>query len=527
MELKLANYTGNDMTRTRKTNHNHAARASSSKKTTLKEIMLYVSLSIISAPAVAADYYWHYPFDQSTKFPDMESACLAATKYYSSANGYTWLSGGVYGYVYYPVQAQCTSTVVNQSGQVVIKYLLNALKINRYGNECATGKTYDPTTGTCSFGEQKGKPVLKTCSSSQVTPSIGNRFYEVAEYAQKNSSIDFTHSYNSVDGYWRHTYSSHLRILNGQLITVILADGSEAYFTLFNNVITPISSSRGSLIKTSVGWEFSTPNNEYFTFNENGNLLEQKNSLGKVVHITYSNGQFTATDESGNSLIFTEDSKHQPLTLRAPGLSVTYNYDSINRLLAIKSTSGEISQQQQMLYENSNNERLLTGVLDQSGNRIDSWTYDDQGRATSSEGASGSKKISYTYNADGSTTVINEYGKGSTYRFQLIKGIQKVSSIEGEPTPNCPYSKTSFTYNSSGLLQTDKDAKGNLTTYDYNDRGLETSRTEASGTPQARTITTEWHPTLFLKTKVTEPDRITTYQYDAQGRQTGQIVTPR
>nr|WP_268744100.1 hypothetical protein [Pseudomonas nitroreducens] len=30
-----------------------------------------------------------------------------------------------------------------------------------------------------------------------------------------------------------------------------------------------------------------------------------------------------------------------------------------------------------------------------------------------------------------------------------------------------------------------------------------------------------------MKTKVTEPDRITDYQYDAQGRQTGQTVTPR
>ena len=105
--------------------------------------------------------------------------------------------------------------------------------------------------------------------------------------------------------------------------------------------------------------------------------------------------------------------------------------------------------------------------------------------------------------------------------------MKRITSIEGQPTPNCPSSNSTFTYDAGGLLKTRTDAKGNLTTYDYNDRGLETSRTEASGTPQARTTTTEWHPTLFLKTKVTEPDRITTYQYDAQGRKTGQIVTPR
>ncbi|KAB0560199.1 RHS repeat protein, partial [Pseudomonas aeruginosa] len=58
-------------------------------------------------------------------------------------------------------------------------------------------------------------------------------------------------------------------------------------------------------------------------------------------------------------------------------------------------------------------------------------------------------------------------------------------------------------------------------------RGLETSRTEAAGTAQARTITTDWHPTLFLPVQVSEPGRITRYQYDAEGRKTGETVTTR
>ncbi|KQJ47662.1 RHS repeat protein, partial [Pseudomonas aeruginosa] len=72
-----------------------------------------------------------------------------------------------------------------------------------------------------------------------------------------------------------------------------------------------------------------------------------------------------------------------------------------------------------------------------------------------------------------------------------------------------------------------RDNNGNLTTYQYNARGLETSRTEAAGTAQARTITTDWHPTLFLPVQVSEPGRITRYQYDAEGRKTGETVTTR
>ena len=68
---------------------------------------------------------------------------------------------------------------------------------------------------------------------------------------------------------------------------------------------------------------------------------------------------------------------------------------------------------------------------------------------------------------------------------------------------------------------------GIVTTYDYNDRGLEVSRTEASGTAQARTVATEWHPSLYLPLAVTEPDRITRYQYDDQGRQLSRTVVKR
>ncbi len=56
------------------------------------------------------------------------------------------------------------------------------------------------------------------------------------------------------------------------------------------------------------------------------------------------------------------------------------------------------------------------------------------------------------YNDDGSTTVTNEYGKQATYRFQVIQGIKRIVAIEGEPSPNCPSSNSTFTYDERGLL---------------------------------------------------------------------------
>ena len=70
------------------------------------------------------------------------------------------------------------------------------------------------------------------------------------------------------------------------------------------------------------------------------------------------------------------------------------------------------------------------------------------------------------------------------------------------------------------------DFKDNVTTYIHNERGLETSRTEAAGTAQARTTSTDWHPQFRLPTKITEAHRVTTFVYDAKGNLLIRTVTP-
>lgn len=73
-----------------------------------------------------------------------------------------------------------------------------------------------------------------------------------------------------------------------------------------------------------------------------------------------------------------------------------------------------------------------------------------------------------------------------------------------------------MTYDANGNFASRTDFNGNKTTYIYDlARNLETSRTEAVGTPQARTITTVWHPTWRLPATITEPGQVTTYDYDS------------
>ncbi|GJN45397.1 hypothetical protein TUM20249_13830 [Pseudomonas tohonis] len=273
-------------------------------------------------------------------------------------------------------------------------------------------------------------------------------------------------------------------------------------------------------------WKYISPQSIIYEFDANGRLSHIKRNKQKITLEHYWAG-IKIKDDNGNSLHISEDELLQPTRVTNDTLTINYSYNVAHQLESANYIYPETTSTRIYHYSTGALFNLLTGITDERGIRYATWAYDDQGRAISSEHAGGAQRTLVSYNADGSSTVTNVLGKRTTYRFQTIQGIRRITAIEGEPSANCPNSNSSFTYDDRGLVKTRTDNKGNVTTFDYNDRGLEVSRTEAFGTSQARTVTTTWHPTLFLPATVTEPDRITTYSYDDQGRQLSQSVSPR
>jgi len=104
-----------------------------------------------------------------------------------------------------------------------------------------------------------------------------------------------------------------------------------------------------------------------------------------------------------------------------------------------------------------------------------------------------------------------------TYHFVIQHGVVKISRIDGGPCPGCNQTQH-VTYDANGFVASRTDFNGNVTTYVNNSRGLQTSRTEAVGTPEERTITTEWHGDFRVPVRITGPGKITTFTYDSQGR---------
>jgi YD repeat-containing protein len=184
----------------------------------------------------------------------------------------------------------------------------------------------------------------------------------------------------------------------------------------------------------------------------------------------------------------------------------------------------------------------LTGIVDENGARHITWTYDCQGRATSSQLATGINKVALTYadyDSSGAavSTITHYVGNPAspqttirTYRYKKVLGAAKNTSID-QPCVECGDTKTR-TYDANGNITSRTNWNGNLTCYGYDlTRNLETARVEGlassascptmlsatSLTASARKITTQWHATYRLPTLIAEPKRIINNTYDAKG----------
>lgn len=379
---------------------------------------------------------------------------------------------------------------------------------------------------------QSATPVLANsgapskAAGDPVNLAYGNSFQTEVDYrGQPGSVIHFARYYNSKTANWTHSYSAKLKISPSRVL-LSDADGRESLFSVSGNTVTASPKELGRMEKTATGWRYDSPQNEHLHFDTLGQLTRIDRANGSYESLVYNANQIEVTDSLGNALTLTLNSNKRLIGLTAGSLQVTFAYNTSSRLTKVTRTQGGQSLSRSYHYEDTREGGWLTGITDERGVRYVTWAFDAQGRATKSELNGSNEKYLFAYNSN-STTLTNPLGKQSTYTFQTIAGAKRITSLAGAASPNCPSSNSTFTYNSRGLIKTKTDNKGYVTTYDYNERGLEISRTEALGTPQARTVTTEWHPTLYRPLTITEPKRVLQFDYDTQGNQLSQTITER
>ena len=398
----------------------------------------------------------------------------------------------------------------------------------------------------------KQPPICPTAGNPIIVAN-GNKFQTESDYQRQTPfGLNFIRSYNSsalnivtdIGIKWRHNYAR--RVASSGTGTLVYRSNGQVFAFNYNGNgwqgdvdIPDVLVETVDANNNRTGWLYTTSNDTVEQYNAIGQLTLITNRQGQSQNLVYdlsvadggddnSATLDTVTDFAGNvlSLGYDTDSFHPEriISMTDPnGHTYQYDYDAIGNLLTVTypdDTPADDTDNPTRIYyyEHATLTHQLTGITNETGNRYVTWDYDSEGRAISSELAGGAGKSTLTYNTDGSVTTTNPLNKQTTYQFTTLHGVKKLTSVTGHPTTSCAGDYKAYSYDANGYLASKTDWQGNLTTYQHDSNGRELSRTEVVGTPEERTITTEWHAGYRVPIKITEAGQITEFVYDTQGR---------
>lgn len=381
----------------------------------------------------------------------------------------------------------------------------------------------------------------QACVGNPINVGTGNKFQVETDYTGPlYTGIELRRYYNSQDtqtstfgANWRSTWDRYITMLDGTTIKVTRADSR--ILTFKQNGSGAWASDPDVTLRLSgsaqTGWKLIDDNDNTEAYSASGKLRTVTTRAGEITTLNYENTTgFLASvgGPYGHNLHFHHTSAGLVDSVTLPDGSVlVYGYDSNQNLTSVQYPDHSTVQ---YIYNESANTsganlpHALTGIIDGNGVRFATYQYDAQNRAISTAHPGGVNAAHVTYSASGSASVTDALGNTYGFTFQTQYGMVKPTTVTGASVPTI--GAKAVTYDSNGFVASRTDFDGNTTIYVHDSRGRETSRTEASGTPLARTITTTWHSTFNLPTQITEPsgvgvagvNRVTTWTYnDANG----------
>ena len=282
-----------------------------------------------------------------------------------------------------------------------------------------------------------------------------------------------------------------------------------------------------------------------YQFNTSGQLVQIRYPGGYRQTLTYRNGLNTrVADNLGRWVEFTYANARQPNLLTeartSDGKRISYAFQhrylsldpqyesvfSMEGIWALKTvTYPDATKRSYEYLDDPGNPFLLTGITDERGVRYARFTYDAEGRATSSEHAGGVDRWQFAHGTD-RVTVTNPLGRQTVYHFiRSVGGLRQLTSVDGIATGNCAASNTRYAYDANGFRSQAIDAEGRVTTWTRDSRGYPLTTVEGAGTPAARTTTMSWDPVRPLTTRIQQPGLTIDFAYDEDSRITRRTET--
>lgn len=421
-------------------------------------------------------------------------------------------------------------------------------------------RTLNPDCG-CNKSYTKGNPI---------NAAHGAKVAIETDYLAPNSLLAFTRSYNSQffssvggmgnRGSWQHSFERRMMSDNTfyYSTTAFRLDYDNKLFVRSPDATVwgKTAGNPNSFVLTTFNSATTGPKHQLFDTDTNvfefydqfGVLLSMRNATDEV-NLSYStstsgvvypsgapscaasakstapNQLLCVTNRAGRQLNFEYDTDGWLVKMNDPAGGIfLYDYDGNGNLVQVTFPDGFRKQyhyNEPALTNGTNLPNALTGISEehQTGifSRLSTYTYNSGGLAISTQHAGGVNAYTMTYDPSSfARSISTPLGATESFQFQKI-GFMLLPTSESR-TENGVTSTATSTYDSYGNRLTYKDFNGNVTQYTYlGERKLETKRVEASGTPQARTVSTEWHSSFRLPLRIAEPSRLTTNTYDTNG----------
>jgi len=401
---------------------------------------------------------------------------------------------------------------------------------------CASGYQEDPTGTSCMRAIPAPPPLGSTagmCTPNPISPATGEKYRVEQDWADRGPSAlslvrtyrsgwadDSTHALVGMGQVWTHNYNTVLKASPSDTPTAVTITVAEGYAYTFvrpaGSSVWNATNSADALTQTGSGtwsWRRSDDDTTY-NFTADGKLQSQVARNGWTTTLSYNgSGQLASiTNAFGRSLALAYTGGRLTSATTPDGRVIAYAYDSAGRLASVTYPNGT---NRSFAYENTSFPQALTGINDEAGTRWGTFSYDPQGRAVSSMLAGGVSDYEVRYPSSKTATIIDPLGTSRSYSYNIASGKLAVTSASLTSSLDDAASRVQ---DANGLITRETNFNGisNATSWDAS-RHLPTSSTEAEGQPQARTTTTQWHPTFSLPVLVTEPGRSSTYTYDANG----------
>lgn len=395
-------------------------------------------------------------------------------------------------------------------------------------------------------------PPCDTCKGNPTDVGNGAKRQSDTDYqSPAPGGLSFIRYYNSAgffsdtgrastsNDYWRHNYAIRLVLYPGNAFVRGAIQAADGFVTYFKNNGQQVGNGAGGGAARldavsgpgTAAWRHTTGEADVLDFDASGKLLTVTKRAGFVQTLSYDgSGRLeTITDSYGRTITLTYASGSQLIaTMTDPaGRVYSYGYDTVGRLSTVTYPGPKV---RTYVYEDANFLWGLSGIIDERGSRLSTYTYDAQGRVASSQRAGQADRYSFTYSLNPTTSttyVVDPFGNSNTYEFKRVNDILKPANIALIGRGN-----EAIAYDANGNPVQKTSRAGSVTTYVYDAvRNLETSRTEGYGTSVARTITTTWHPTYRQPATITEPsgvpsvNLVTEFTYDTAGNLTQKKIT--